>query len=163
MMTRLVPVNVLSDHPADVLDVGVLMWIDLGIEHCVELCYELPLSTEQIDEPLHIVWLIPGVLPGIALGEAAADSSLRRIEWDAILAVGQTWLHETVFGVKAVAPVCRSFRELAGRLCVLRRCSHAGNCPIIKSILDGFRCSLAIMIYRNITQPHVFRSEEHTS
>src|SRR5664280_22186 len=99
-MTRLVAVDVLSDHPADVLDVGVLMRIDLGIEHCVELRNELSLSTEQIDEPLHIVRLIPGVLPGIALGKAAAGSSLRRIEWNAVLAIGRAWLHETIFGVK---------------------------------------------------------------
>src|ERR1700683_5175681 len=89
MMARFVAVDILPDHTADVLNIGVLMRVDLGIEHGVKFRDKLPIAAKQIDQSLFILRLKPGVLPGIALCEAAAGSGLGRIERNAVVAIGK--------------------------------------------------------------------------
>ncbi len=75
-MARFVAVDILPDHAANVLDIGVLMRVDLGIEHRIELRNKLRIAAQQIDQPLLILRLKPGILPGIAFRKSAAGPRL---------------------------------------------------------------------------------------
>ncbi len=80
VMARFVTVDILPNHAANVLNIGVLMRVDLGIEHRVKLRNQLRIAAKQIDQSLFILRLKPGILPGIAFREAAARSGLGRVE-----------------------------------------------------------------------------------
>ena len=100
-MARLVAVDVLADHAADIRDVGQRREV-VG-EHLVELFDALFVAAHQLDQARHVLRHEPGVIPGGAFGEIGV--LLAGIEGLAPLAVGVFGAHESDRRVEDVAPI----------------------------------------------------------
>ena len=111
VVRRFVAVGVLARHTRHV-GRRVGSGITLSDEQRVELCHELSVRTEQIDEPVNVVRHEERVLPGVAFGVVVgAMFCIERVEGRAELAVGAYSAQKTGCGVEVFRERTRAVVE----------------------------------------------------
>src|SRR5215467_1803600 len=134
MMTRLIAVDVLANHPGNILDIGVALRIDLGVEHSIEFIDQLLIAAKQLDQPGLILRLIPRILPRVPFRESTLRARLRRIKRLTKTSICFLRSYKSRLRIENLAPVLSTFFESLRYIGATKLARHTCNRPVVVSV-----------------------------
>lgn len=150
-MAWLIAMNILSDESAGIV---ILFTTRIGErEEFVQPANKRFLATHQTNKVGHVLWHVPVVLPGIALGIgiASVGTITQRVERLQPFPVTILSLKESIGRIEQVAIKPASLHKAFVNILLSQSFGKQGHTPVIERLLQSDRYRLRLDIFWHIT------------